>query len=172
MTDVTPLAKYLKPFKYTSRLWTLWLAAAPWLTKNWLTCQYWGVWGSNNTTTAFWTHSFSLFCQKYLLIVCVRSQIPLPQVPQGAWNKKLISWLGWLRFLCLGWWPSADQGGEQWGLWSGWMRESLTITITCQAQAGTKNVLRINMELLYGNMVNGYLFHFIVHILWLAQLIN
>ena len=97
----------------TPLLWTLWLAAAPWLTKNWLTCQYWGVWGSNNTTTAFWTHSFSLFCQKYLLIVCVRSQIPLPQVPQGAWNKKLISWLGWLRFLCLGWWPSADQGSYE-----------------------------------------------------------
>ena len=68
-------------------------------TKNRLTCQYWGVWVANNTTTAFWTHSTSLFCQKYLLIVCVRGAF-LSHKSRGGWNKKLISWLWRLQFLC------------------------------------------------------------------------
>ena len=49
MTDVTPLAKYLKPFKYTSGLFDL--PPPPLLTKNWLTCQYWGVWVRAALTT-------------------------------------------------------------------------------------------------------------------------
>lgn len=85
-----------------------------------------GLSGSNNTTTAFWTHSFSLFCQKYLLIVCVCAAKFLSHNSKGAWNKKLISWLRWSRFLCRGRWSGLTRGSEG----SGWMRELLTSIVS------------------------------------------
>ena len=73
-----------------------------------------GLSGSNNTTTAFWTHSFSLFCQKYLLIVCVCAAKFLSHNSKGAWKKKANFLTAMITVFVSGPVVRADQG--QWRL--------------------------------------------------------